>query len=89
MNREGSFNDVHIEQPYNTLHVDLFNSIYQMSNNEKITLPKDIDLTDIISSDHLETVKLGRIVYYCCQLKLLKSFVDDGSIVPLQVLQLL
>ncbi len=38
-------NDVHIGQPYDMLHVNLFNSIYQKSNNEKITWPKDTDLT--------------------------------------------
>ncbi len=38
-------NDVHIGQQYDMLHVDLFNSIYQKSNNEKIKSPKDIDLT--------------------------------------------
>ncbi len=37
--------DIHIEQSYDTLHVDLFNIIYQKSNNEKIMLPKDTDLT--------------------------------------------
>ncbi len=36
--------DIHIEQPYETLHVDFFNSIYEKSNNEKITSPKT-DLT--------------------------------------------
>ncbi len=30
-------NDVHIEQPSDMLHVDLFNSIYQKYNNEKDT----------------------------------------------------
>ncbi len=39
------FLDVHIEQSYDMLHVDLFNSIYQKSNNEKMTSPKDTDLT--------------------------------------------
>ncbi len=34
-------NDIHIGQPYDTLNVDLFNSIYQESNNEKIMSPKD------------------------------------------------
>ncbi len=29
-------NDVHIEQSYDMLHVDLFNNIYQKSNNDKI-----------------------------------------------------
>ncbi len=36
--------DVPIEQPYDMLHADLSNSIYQKSNNEKMTLPKDTDL---------------------------------------------
>ncbi len=40
-----TMNDVHIEQPYDMLHVYLFNSIYQKSNNEKMTSPKDTDLT--------------------------------------------
>ncbi len=40
-----AMNDVHIGQQYDMLHVDLFNSIYQKSNNEKIKSPKDIDLT--------------------------------------------
>ncbi len=31
-------NDVHIGQTYDMLHVDFFNSIYQKSNNEKMTL---------------------------------------------------
>ncbi len=34
-------NDVHNEHPYDMLHVDLFNSIYQKSNNEKMTSPKE------------------------------------------------
>ncbi len=38
-------NYVHIEQPFDALHFDLFNNIYQKSNNEKITSPKDTDLT--------------------------------------------
>ncbi len=38
-------NDVHIEQTYDRLHFDLFNSIYQMSNNEKMNSPKDTDGT--------------------------------------------
>ncbi len=38
-------NGVHIEQPYDTLHVDLFNNIYKKSNNKNIMLPKDTDLT--------------------------------------------
>ncbi len=47
--QEGVFsfamNDVTIGQAYDMLHVDLFNSIYQKSNNEKIMSPKDTDLT--------------------------------------------
>ncbi len=35
---------VHIEQTYDMLHVDWFNSIYEKSNNEKMTSPKDTDL---------------------------------------------
>ncbi len=35
---------LYIEHPYDMVHVDLFNSIYQMSNNDKMT-PKDTDLT--------------------------------------------
>ncbi len=40
-------NDVHIEQPYDTLHVHLFNSIYQKSNNEQIMYPKDLNVGTI------------------------------------------
>ncbi len=32
-------NVVDIEQACDTLHIDLFNSISQKSNNEKMTLP--------------------------------------------------
>ncbi len=42
--------DIHIEQSYDMLHVDLFNSIYQMSNNKKIMSPKDPDLTLFLDS---------------------------------------
>ncbi len=38
-------NDVHIGQTYVMLYVDLLNSIYQKSNNEKMTSPKDTDFT--------------------------------------------
>ncbi len=38
-------NGVHIEQPCDMLHVDLFSSIYQKSNSEKMMSPKDTDLT--------------------------------------------
>ncbi len=47
-----SINYVHIGQPYDLLHVDLFNSIFQKSNNEKITLTKD-DLTLFIDNKSL------------------------------------
>ncbi len=40
-----AMNDVHIEQPYDMLYIDLFIIIYQKSNNENITSPKDTDLT--------------------------------------------
>ncbi len=35
-------------------------------------------MTGIISHDHLQTLKLGRIVYYCLQLKL-HSLLDHYS----------
>ncbi len=37
--------DIHIEQTYDTLHVDLFNSISQKSINKKMTSPKDTGKT--------------------------------------------
>ncbi len=37
--------DIHIEQQYDTMHVDLFNNIYQKSHNEKMMLPKVTYLT--------------------------------------------
>ncbi len=36
---------MHIDQPYDRLHADLLNSIYQKSNNEKMTSQKGTDLT--------------------------------------------
>ncbi len=41
---------VHIGQTYDTLHVDLFNSICQKSNNEKMTLPKDTHLSRLLDN---------------------------------------
>ncbi len=38
-------NDVHIDQVYDKLHFVLCNSIYEKSNNEKMTSTKDTDLT--------------------------------------------
>ncbi len=38
-------NDVQIGLPYDMLYADLFNSIYQKSNNEKMTSPKEVDFT--------------------------------------------
>ncbi len=37
--------DTHIDQPYDMLYADLFNSIYQKSNNKIIMLPKNTDLS--------------------------------------------
>ncbi len=44
-------NDLHIKLTYDTLHVDLFNSIYQKLNKEKMTSPKDTDLTIFIDDN--------------------------------------
>ncbi len=38
-------NDVQIGQKYDTLHVDVFDSVGQKSNNEKITLLNHTDFT--------------------------------------------
>ncbi len=38
-------NDIYIEQAYHMLHVDLCNSIYQKTNNGKMTSPKETELT--------------------------------------------
>ncbi len=46
-------NYVHIEQPFDALHFDLFNNIYQKSNNEKITLPIGIDLNLLLDDKKL------------------------------------
>ncbi len=42
---------VHIGQPCDALHVDLFSSIYHELNNEKMTSPKDTDFYFLIMNN--------------------------------------